>query len=110
MTKQQVMKIFAKFSRWLGMFKKYANWTVDNASRINPDITEDNPVLNIFDSNGDVIWSKLNQLETAIGSWYSHQLAPFNDQQYYEMIGKYQQFNPGWNDFNYSDAYSYGDL
>jgi len=88
---------------------KYANWTVDNASRINPNIEEGNPVLDIFDGNGDVIWSKLNALETEIGSYYSHQLAPFDDQQYYEMIGKYQQFNPGWADFNYNDAYSYGD-
>ena len=88
---------------------KYAHWSVDNASRINPQILEGDPILNIFDSNGNVIWSKLNSLETKIGSWYSHQLAPYDDQQYYEMIGKYQQFNPGWADFNYSDAYTYGD-
>ena len=88
---------------------KYAHWSVDNASRINSEIKEGNPILNIFDSNGDVVWNKLNSLETKIGSWYSHQLAPFDDQQYYEMIGKYQQFNPGWADFNYSDAYTYGD-
>ncbi len=88
---------------------KYANWTVDNASRINPDIQEGDPILDIFDIEGNVIWNKLNQLETEIGSWYSHQLAPYDDQQYYEMIGKYQQFNPGWSDFNYDDAYTYGD-
>lgn len=97
---------------------KYANWSVDNASRINPEIlrgdgskegdfTEED--FNIFDSNGDVIWSKLNHLETAIGGYYSHRLAPYDDQQYYEMIGKYQQFNPGWDDFNYDDDYIYGD-
>jgi Family of unknown function (DUF5683) len=89
--------------------QKYANWSVDNASRINPEIQEGDAILDIFDTNGDVIWSKLNQLENTISSWYSHQLAPFDDQQYYEMIGKYQQFNPGWKDFNYDDAYSYGD-
>ena len=88
---------------------KYANWSVDNATRINPEIPEGDAVLDIFDSNGDVIWEKLNKLETTIGHWYSHQLAPFDDQQYYEMIGKYQQFNPGWNDFNYDDKYTYGD-
>ena len=92
---------------------KYAHWSVDNANRINPEInpeTEDGKaILDIFDSNGNVIWSKLNSLETKIGSWYSHQLAPYDDQQYYEMIGKYQQFNPGWADFNSFDAYTYGD-
>ena len=92
---------------------KYAHWSVDNARRINPGIEENDPVLNIFDGNGDVIWSKLNTLETAIGSWYSHQLAPFDDQQYYEMIGKYQQFNPGWSDYSDADyppdGYTYPD-
>ena len=92
---------------------KYAEWSVDNARRINPGIEENDPVLNIFDNNGDVIWSKLNNLETTIGSWYSHQLAPFDDQQYYEMIGKYQQFNPGWSDYNDADyppdGYTYPD-
>ena len=92
---------------------KYAHWSVENAQRINPGIEENDPVLNIFDNNGDVIWSKLNTLETAIGSWYSHQLAPFDDQQYYEMIGKYQQFNPGWSDYSDADyppdGYTYPD-
>jgi hypothetical protein len=88
---------------------KYAHWSVDNAIRINPEIEAGDEVLNIFDNNGNVVWSKLNRLETKIGHWYSHQLAPYGDQQYYEMIGKYQQFNPGWADFNYNDPYTYGD-
>ena len=82
---------------------KYAHWSVDNAGRINPGIEENDPVLDIFDTNGDVVWHKLNSLEVAIGRWYSHQLAPFGDQQYYEMIGKYQQFNPGWSDYRDED-------
>ncbi len=88
---------------------QYAAWTVDNAARINPGIDPD--LLNIYDSQGNVIWERLNQLESGIGSWYSHQLAPYGDQQYYEMIGKYQQFNPGWNDFTEdpNDPYTYGD-
>lgn len=50
-----------------------------------------------------VNWAELNRMERAIGAtgpgqYYSHTLAPYNDQQYYEMIGKYQQFNQGWND------------
>ncbi len=82
---------------------KYAQWSVDNASRINPVIQEGDAVLDIFDSNGDVVWSKLNDLETEIGHYYSHRLAPYDDQQYYEMIGKYQQFNAGWADYKDSD-------
>jgi hypothetical protein len=33
----------------------------------------------------------------------SHNLAPHGDQQYYEMIGKYDQFASGWDDFKLED-------
>lgn len=50
-----------------------------------------------------VNWNVLNEMErvisaTAEGRFYSHTLPPFGDQQYYELIGKYQQFYQGWND------------
>lgn len=41
-----------------------------------------------------VNWQLLNQNEHG-----SHKLPPHGDQQYYEMIGKYHQYSPGWNDF-----------
>ncbi len=84
---------------------KYAQWSVDNANRINPLLSEtDDALQGVVDENGKLIsWAKLNDLETAIGHYYSHRLAPYNDQQYYEMIGKYQQFNAGWADYKDSD-------
>ena len=33
------------------------------------------------------------------GASFSHQLPFFGDQQYYELIGKYFQFAPGWKDY-----------
>lgn len=91
--------------------KQYAQWTIDNASRINSLV--DPSQYNVFNEDGSVNWNELNNLESAIGKWYSHRLAPYGDQQYYEMIGKYQQFNAGWKDFDeseYSDNhYDYGD-
>lgn len=33
------------------------------------------------------------------GAAFSHQLPDFGDQQYYELIGKYFQFAPGWDDY-----------
>ncbi len=33
------------------------------------------------------------------GARFSHQLPSFADQQYYELIGKYFQFAPGWEDY-----------
>lgn len=49
-----------------------------------------------------VNWSQLNSAEEQIGgvqhSGFSHKLAPYGAQQYYEMIGKYSQFGGGWDD------------
>lgn len=45
-----------------------------------------------------VNWSELNRMERAIGGFFSHTLPPHGDQQYYELIGKYPQYNPGWSD------------
>jgi hypothetical protein len=53
-----------------------------------------------------VNWATVNRMESAIasqggaGQYYSHNLAPYGDQQYFEMIGKYEQFNMGWDDAN----------
>jgi len=94
--------VFENYANSYWDVQKYADWTVDNAMRINPNL--DPAYLDIYDQNGDVIWSKLNDLESEIGHYYSHQLENFGKQQYYEMIGKYPQFNPGWQDF--SDPYN----
>ncbi len=41
-----------------------------------------------------VSFSDINAVETG-----SHKLPPHGEQQYYELIGKYHQFAPGWNDY-----------
>ncbi len=88
--------------------KRYARWTIKNAASINPLVNSGD--YNVFDNNGNVVWSELNRLESAIGKYYSHRLAPFKDQQYYEMIGKYPQFNVGWDDFGDENTpFNYGD-
>lgn len=50
-----------------------------------------------------VDWGELNRMERYIsstdpGRYYSHTLPLYGDQQYYELIGKYGQFNQGWDD------------
>lgn len=47
---------------------------------------------------GQVDWSELNRMERDIGGFFSHTLPLHGDQQYYELIGKYPQYNPGWDD------------
>lgn len=90
---------------------RYARWTLVHARSINSDV--DPTTFNVFDGTGKVVWSELNRLENEIGqgtNYYSHRLAGYGEQQYYEMIGKYPQFNPGWDDFgNENTAYKYGD-
>ncbi len=53
-------------------------------------------------------WSLLNQIEKQLtfenGSTFSHALPYYGTQQYYELIGKYSQFSPGWYDFRGSVA------
>jgi len=46
-----------------------------------------------------VNWSELNSVERQING-FSHTLTRHGEQQYYEMIGKYHQFSPGWWDFS----------
>ncbi len=62
-----------------------------------------------FQNFADAHWSReqYEQWITGPGSSVSktHELPETNTQQYYEMIGKYDQFFRGWDD---SDAYSYG--
>ncbi len=60
-----------------------------------------------------VNWAVLNKMESDIaqtnaGMYYSHNLPAYNTQQYYELIGKYPQFNQGWDDVQ-GKAFTYGD-
>jgi hypothetical protein len=82
--------------------ERYAAWTLNNLQVLNPSLNVSD--YSVINQDGSVNWSELNRLERAIGSGYSHSLAPFGDQQYYEMIGKYPQFSHGWNDSNPADT------
>jgi hypothetical protein len=59
-----------------------------------------------------VNWNELNRMErdiaaTDAGRYYSHVLPRYGEQQYYELIGKYPQFNQGWDDS--PSSFAYGD-
>lgn len=72
---------------------KYAHWLVDYAQANGETVTiDDNRVR-----QGD--YSQIHIVENMFSN-LSHNLAPYGDQQYYEMIGKYDQFAGGWDDFN----------
>jgi hypothetical protein len=97
---------------------RYTNWTLDHLNALNPG----NPNLKSRDEYsdriyGDIItidpeecsppfscidWVELNSMErdVAYGAYngYTHTLPFYNEQQYYELIGKYHQFSRGWDD------------
>ncbi len=92
---------------------KYARWTIDNLEDhlnqvLNNNLKAENYTGLFYDEERTKVnWSVLNRLESDIGGWYSHRLERFGEQQYYEMIGKYPQFNPGWSDFDENFQFVY---
>lgn len=73
-----------RYAQWINQYK-------DKNIQINPDQN-----LKPWQR---VSWEELNSVEREIQG-FSHTLAYHGEQQYYEMIGKYHQFSPGWWDFN----------
>ncbi len=90
---------------------RYALWTITNLQTLNGNLDPDDYNGLFLDPNKTrVDWNVLNRLEENIGGYYSHRLARYGEQQYYEMIGKYPQFNPGWDDFGDEHTpFKYGD-
>lgn len=100
---------------------RYANWTLANAGKLNPSLNVDEYKGKVIKPDGSVDWYWLNRLESAVsfsstlpnvpGSYYSHNLPPRGSQQYYELIGKYQQFNVGWKQFgdDVNRPFAFGD-
>ncbi len=89
---------------------RYANWMETNASILNPSsppcsgiVTNPDPQAAPWDR---VDWGVLNECEANIGAkastGFSHRLPRRPDQQYYELIGKYLQYNAGWDDWGSS--------
>lgn len=66
---------------------KYAGWLKDESFTGSEGID--------LSANKEVLRRQINYCESLN---FSHQLPPYGDQQYYELIGKYQNFVPGWAD------------
>jgi hypothetical protein len=89
--------VFKNFADAYWSVVRYAEWLNRFASdlggvsniRINPD-----PSLKPWQR---VNWDEVISAERSIKE-FSHTLYPYGHQQYYELIGKYPQYNKGWND------------
>jgi hypothetical protein len=109
---------------------RYAQWVLRNLKDVEPNKILDptyygNKIFNPNppDENAPppfacVNWSALNGLEREIVA-FTHQLPYYNQQQYYELIGKYKQFSKGWDsqigdDANFKEGnpqfYMYGEM
>ncbi len=78
---------------------RYAKWVSNPANTKNINSSIDPTKCNVLTTSGKVNWGELNRLETDLGSYFSHKLPYYGEQQYFELIGKYPQFNVGWDDF-----------
>lgn len=102
---------FQKFADEHWSVVRYAHWIRSNYARYyNSAVIPSEPIDdNISQPWNYVVWEIINEIEKTIGdsvnkSGFSHQLAPYGHQQYYEMIGKYPQFGGGWDDAVYFTA------
>jgi hypothetical protein len=82
---------------------QYATWMNINygqAININPDQSLKSwQRVNWNDlNNAELNIEKLTDAQGTPNTGFTHNLAPYGDQQYYEMIGKYSQFGGGWDD------------
>ena len=90
----------------------YAEWMEQYALDLNPSATGCSGLVVNPDPTvppwNRVDWTRLNMCEESIGAvpstGFSHRLPRRPDQQYYEMIGKYEQYNPGWDDANVTNV------
>lgn len=74
-----------KYAEWLNTFKS-ASIPIDPNTSLKP--------------WERVNWDSLNAYE----STFSHRLPRYGEQQYYELIGKYHQYSPGWDEFNSANS------
>ncbi len=100
----------ADFERYADQYwsvVRFANWVEAHGASLNPNppptgiVISNDPNLPPWER---VDWALLNAWEQHIGgvasTGFSHRLPRRPDQQYYELIGKYLQYNMGWDDWD----------
>ncbi len=100
---------------------RYAEWIEQNIGNLNPNANWNTSVYtNAYDPNdparhtppfGGINWEELHTVEREVAegvtNGFTHTLPYYNQQQYYELIGKYVQFYAGWDDAE-SGTYAIG--
>lgn len=105
-----------QYAFWLNDYKTYLEDELGTPISGSP-ITITSEVMNLDFSNSDSwtsaeratvkrLFDQIRALETTVyhpetGATFSHRLPFFGEQQYYELVGKYFQFAPGWSDYEF---------
>lgn len=107
---------FQNFANQHWSATRYADWTLNNISVLTAGqlarSTYQDVVFIDYDNRPTcpppfrcIRWDSLNSMEREIGNYgpvggngYTHVLPNFGQQQYYELIGKYDEFSRGWDD------------
>jgi hypothetical protein len=76
---------------------RYSEWLNTYSEQLG---AENAPHIDIDPNTSKLPWNRvnfnqINQVEELVPT-FSHRLIPYGEQQYYEVIGKYKQFNHGW--------------
>ncbi len=104
-----------KYAYWLNDYAQYLNQLPDGRLVTTPPVNISSALLNI-DLTQPNTWSDSERLVVRTffqeiqllerdsyhgdtGAAFSHVLPFFGEQQYYELVGKYFQFAPGWEDY-----------
>jgi hypothetical protein len=95
-----------KYAEWLNAYGGYSGPdialpTMTETDFMHPDTwtAAQHAEVDAFFNNIRAAERQSSFLETGAG--FSHVLPYFGEQQYYELIGKYFQFAPGWDDYSY---------
>ncbi|MEQ8524811.1 DUF5683 domain-containing protein [Gracilimonas sp.] len=116
-TARRQEKAYEEFTHQNWSVLAYAEWLVNYSMQNNLDNGWENLQAHIDGKNPDFSnttndWSKVNigllheveqetpfVFENRYGSEFSHLLPDYGSQQYYELISKYYQYQPGWQDW-----------
>lgn len=95
-----------KYAEWLNGYSGYAGPPIDVSnsalralSFANPDQWSAAERMMVQDFISTIRAAERQSIHIETGAAFSHVLPDFGDQQYYELIGKYFQYAPGWDDY-----------
>ncbi|HRK73784.1 MAG TPA: hypothetical protein PLL64_05880, partial [Rhodothermales bacterium] len=98
-----------RYAEWLNKFSGYTGPKISISSAIrqidltNPAKWTDAERQTVRELFSAVRVAEDQSKNPKTGAAFSHKIPFFGEQQYYELVGKYYQYSPGWPDYNGAD-------